>query len=104
MKKVTLLLAAILLVNICFAQDYLARARADKEWGYINTEGKWVINPQFTHVNDFSQGLAGVEKNGEWGFIDKDGDFRINPQFDNARDFSNGLAAVKKEKEWGYVN
>ncbi len=47
MKKLILIIAAVLLVNICFAQDQLARARADKEWGYIKTEGKWVINPQF---------------------------------------------------------
>ena len=28
MKKLTLIIAAVLLVNICFAQDQLARARA----------------------------------------------------------------------------
>ena len=79
MKKVSLLLIGLLFINVCFSQDHLARARADKEWGYINTDGKWVVNPQFDHVNDFYNGLAAVEKDGEWGFIDKEGNFKINP-------------------------
>jgi len=73
MKRISLSIAILFMFNISFSQDQLARARSDKEWGYINTEGKWVINPQFEHVNDFSEGLAAVEKDGEWGFIDKQG-------------------------------
>ena len=33
MKKVTLLIAGLFLFNLCFSQDYLARARTGKEWG-----------------------------------------------------------------------
>jgi hypothetical protein len=84
MKRFTLILTALMLVQLCFSQNYLARARSGKEWGYINTEGKWVVNPQFGHVNDFNEGLAAVEKEGQWGFIDKAGNFKINPQFDVA--------------------
>lgn len=56
-------------------------------WGYMNTEGKIVIPPQYIFANDFENGLAVVAKgnwikkpNGKfwmdkelWGVIDKEG-------------------------------
>ena len=30
-----------------------------------------VIEPQFDGIRVFSEGLAGVEKDGKWGYIDK---------------------------------
>ena len=73
MKKIILLISGLFLFNLVFSQDYLARARKDKEWGCIKTDGSWVINPQFEHIKDFSEGLAAVQKGGEWGFIDAKG-------------------------------
>ncbi|HEX7578228.1 MAG TPA: WG repeat-containing protein, partial [Verrucomicrobiae bacterium] len=52
-------------------------------YGYINPEGKFIINPQFDDAGPFSGGLAAV-KMGHWGFVDKTGKVVINPQFDEA--------------------
>ncbi|MFC2107790.1 WG repeat-containing protein, partial [Bacteroidota bacterium] len=67
--------------------DNLAAVKREKEWGFIDKDGKFAINPQFEKVTPFFKGMAMVKKNGEWGWIDKSGNYIINPQFPNAMDF-----------------
>lgn len=73
-------------------------------YGYIDTTGRYVINPQFDEAGDFHKGLALVKFGGKWGFIDTTGRYVINPQFDDAFDFSEGLARVKFGGKWGYID
>ena len=44
-----------------------------KKYGFIDKNGKVVIELQFDNAGAFSEGLAEVEKDGKWGFIDKRG-------------------------------
>ena len=60
-----------------FAEGVAAVQGASGKWGYIDTNGEWVVNPQFDWANDFSDGLALVELNGKYGYIDKTGAFVI---------------------------
>src|SRR5262245_42999358 len=69
----------------------------DDKRGYIDQNGKIVINPQFEGATDFSEGLAVIatSKNGyREGYIDETGRIVIRPKFDRATGFSEGLAAV----------
>jgi hypothetical protein len=90
----------------------------DGKWGYMNNQGKIVIEPQFDAARDFHDGLALVSKfdksgdsnaqakNGKDGYIDETGKFVIEPQFitegsgfafsstQTKRNFSDGLAVV----------
>ena len=63
------------------------------KWGYLNTEGKFAIAPQFTLTTPFSEGLAAVRE-GLYGYVDHTGKFVIQPQFEEAYGFSEGLAQV----------
>ena len=72
-------------------------------YGYINAEGKYIINPQFDDAGSFSGGLAAV-KMGKWGYIDKSGKVLINPQFDEAYAFSDNLAVIKSGGHFGYTD
>ena len=67
-----------------------------KKYGFIDKNGKVVIEPQFDNVEDFIEGFWKVEKDGKWGFIDKNGKVVIEPQYDYVRDFSEGLAEVRR--------
>jgi len=73
--------------------------------GFINTDGQFVIQPQFTSACVFSEGLAAVQINNKWGFIDLSGNFVIEPQFDDVLiGFCGGLAPVMKNSNWGYID
>lgn len=76
----------------------------DGRWGYINSLGRMVIEPQFYAAEAFSDDLAHVRTGSGHGFIDRDGDFVIEPRFEDARSFSDGLAAVRMDGRWGYLN
>jgi len=66
----------------CGFSEGLAAVEVVEGWGYVNKEGKFIINPQFDDAMPFSEGLAGVKIGGNFGFIDKSGKYVINPQFD----------------------
>jgi len=39
----------------------LAKVMIGQEWGYINTSGEVVIEPQYLYAEDFDEGVARVE-------------------------------------------
>ena len=63
----------------------MAAIKKGKEWGYIDKDGKFIINPQFLNAKDFNSGLAAVLKGKEWGYVDKDGKWVVNPQYEKVK-------------------
>jgi len=63
-----------------FAEGVAAGSTGGK-WGYFDTLGEWVIDPQFEAAQSFSDGLAAVKVGGKWGSVDREGKFVVNPQF-----------------------
>ena len=84
--------------------ENLASVSFDGKYGYINTDGDFVIEPQFEEAEDFKNGIARVRTNGKYGYINTNGKFVIEPQFDNVGDFRDGIAYVKLNKKYGYIN
>ena len=69
-------------------------------WGYIDKDGKFVVNPQFRNAYTFSGDRALVQNTeGKYGFIDMQGKLVISPIYKSALYFSEGLAAVVKENQ-----
>lgn len=64
------------------------------KYGYIDSTGKVVINPQFDEASPFQSGLARVRTDKKTSFIDTTGKIVINPSYDFASVFSEGLAMV----------
>lgn len=78
----------------------LAPARVGDKWGYINTAGEFVIEPQFdTQIEEiefgaknespggeyFYNGYAVAYKDGQYNIIDKQGAFVLNKSYDSAQ-------------------
>jgi hypothetical protein len=103
------------------------------KYGFINHQGKLIIQPQFIWADDFWGGLGTVYACGHYvsvdssgtfhphrfaveghlepvrrgekvGFVDSDGHLKIEPVFDDALPFSGGYAAVKVGQNWGFVD
>jgi hypothetical protein len=64
------------------------------KYGYIDSKGKIVIQPQFDEADEFSEGLAPIRIGDKWGYIDPTGRIVIKPQYGRVGEFSEGLAGV----------
>lgn len=90
-------------------------------WGYVDRQGKLVIEHRFDEATDFSEGLAAVnfsnscemdmsmeegsiKPRGNWGYIGKKGNTVIEPQFNSAHSFRNGIAFVIIGEDAGYID
>jgi hypothetical protein len=75
--------------------------------GFIDANGKIVIEPAFEEAYPFTEGLAAVQKQGAWGFIDTTGRVVIEPQFVTVGFFSGGLATFSDKQrpdKKGYID
>ena len=82
-------------------QDQYASVKSGDKWGFVNSDGKTVIEPQYEDARSFVNGYAAVENGGKWGFIDMDGKLVIDYTFEDARDFtSSGTCFVMKDGVW----
>ena len=100
-------------IALCEESNILAPVCINGKWGYIDKNGKYIINPQFGKAGNFHGGLAAVciySNDGyygggaKWGFINPEGEYVVNPQFDEVHRFQEGAAAVKQGGKWGFID
>ena len=81
------------------ADEDLIAVCTDSKWGYIDTKGNIVIEPQFALARSFSNGLAAVFNGEKWGYINTEGQLAIDYQFLDAGYFSTeGCSLVLTDK------
>lgn len=93
-KWISRVLTAALALCLCLslAPGAAAAGEAAQERGVLTyTEA---IAPQYDNAQDFSEGLAAVQKNGKWGYINTAGKTVIPFTYDIAYAFSEGYAVV----------
>lgn len=76
----------------------------DGEYGYINTDGTMVIEPQLQIAYPFNDGLAAVRDSWRWKYMNSKGEFVIEGSFQEIKTFSEGKAAVRMDGRWGFIN
>jgi len=76
------------------------------KWGFIDKNGKMVIEPQFDqeYSAGFSEGLVDVSKDELWGYIDTSGNTIIPFEYDWKSKFSDGYAVVKKKSRKFFID
>lgn len=86
-----------------FAEGLAPVKTENDTWGFIDSTGKMVVQPQFEDVCSsgrgvllrcFSEGLIPVKKDGLWGYMNPSGDLVIPCRFTTAHPFRNGAAEV----------
>ena len=82
-----------------------AAVESNGKWGFVDTKGNMVIEPQYEAAHSFSYGFAAVKSNGKWGFIDTKGKMCIDPVFDEAKDMnSKGNVFIKQNGIWSLLS
>lgn len=76
-------------IDICTSDNVMAFEENEK-WGFVDSEGKVIIKPEYEDAKSFSNGLAAVCKDGKWGFINYQNEVVIDYQFADAAYFNNG--------------
>ena len=67
-------------------------------WGFVDSDGKVVIQPTYEAAKSFSNGLAAVRQNGKWGFITPQNELVINYQFADVDYFTDkGTCMIARE-------
>jgi hypothetical protein len=96
-----------------FINDGLLPVHAPNGYGYVDVEGKEVINCKYCEISDFNNGKAKVRFDCEYGYIDtkgrmlvKNGDkeIPIPSIYDWAYDFKEKYAVVQKGKFFGAID
>ncbi|MDH6306368.1 hypothetical protein M2459_000355 [Parabacteroides sp. PF5-5] len=94
----------------CFREGLAAFSRIREDgtelWGFIDKKGEIIIEPSFSVVGDFSNGLAYASFDELFGYINKKGEMTIKEQFYSAQKFtSDGYAIVSLANErTGVIN
>ncbi|OOG22327.1 hypothetical protein B1C78_15235 [Thioalkalivibrio denitrificans] len=65
--------AAMMLTLAPVQAEGLFPAPQGEQWGYIDRQGEWVVEPRFTQAEVFSEGRAAVFDGEKWGVIDGEG-------------------------------
>ncbi|MBL7871749.1 MAG: WG repeat-containing protein [Cyclobacteriaceae bacterium] len=106
MQKIFLLLVFITFTLPSLSQSLLIAAKEkDKKYGYINTQGNYVIAPSFDEAGAFYQGIAVVRKGKKVGVINAKGEFIVPPLYEDAIYYApEGKVSVKKAGKWGVID
>ncbi|MDD3686500.1 MAG: WG repeat-containing protein [Bacteroidales bacterium] len=96
----------ILAIVFCYSQEQenLFKIYKYNKLGYINPQGKIVIEPTFLSAGSFTEGLAPVRINGKYGYINEKGLFKIDPIYDFATNFNNNISIVYLDGSPFYID
>lgn len=84
-----------------FVDDGYAAFRQGEKWGFVDSTGKVMIEPQYEDAKSFSNGVAAVCQNGVWNFINTKGEVVIQGDYEDAGYMSSsGVCFVKDEGYW----
>lgn len=66
-----------------YPNDKLYAFNKDEKWGFINKEGKAIIEPEYDMVTELNEyGFAGIYKDGRWGVINEEGKVIVEPIYE----------------------
>ena len=85
----------------------LAQVQVRGRWGYVDTQGEWVVEPTYERADPFREGVASVRKGEkQYGWIDRSGAEAIPFRFDVGDSFHEGLAraTLPGQPGWSYVD
>lgn len=78
--------------------------KVGEKWGYVDRQGRLVIEPRYDFAGAFVDGAAIVGSGGEKHYIDKTGKVLFDSQLVPGSYFVNGLAEAGKDGRYGIID
>lgn len=94
----------MLMHDLSLSTQLFIPAQENNMWGYIDSNGNWLIKPQYSWLEPFSEGKALVGVNDKTGYITKNAEFLYIGNLTDAFPFENGMAVVENEKGTGAID
>lgn len=88
---------------IPFISDEPTAVKENGKWGFADTSGQMVIEPQYENAGAFNGGLAPVQTAEGWGYITTENQLVIPADFTEAKSFYKGVAPVKNGNSWTLI-
>jgi hypothetical protein len=96
MKKAAVIFLLAWMVIPAVSQG-LIPVKYGNKWGYIDSGGNLVINPQFDEADFFTGDIARVRNDRKFGFVKRDGTMAVECKYNNAEHERNGFAMFYEE-------
>ncbi len=93
-----------LVEDLKLAQKEFFPFRENNLFGFMDEAGEVLIEAKYEAVEEFSEGLALVIKDGKVGYINKVEDIIIPFDYEDGESFLNGAAIVAKNDKYGLIN
>lgn len=77
-----------------FSEDRMSARARNGKYGYLDTDGHWVVAPIYDWVEDFSGGKAVVRRGDGFGMIDAYGNVILPLKYDSIINFASGAASA----------
>lgn len=107
MKTRALIIFFFLFSLVGYSQPESKKSSSGK-FGFTDDSGEWIIQPQYTEVEEFYDGpYAFVKLKGKWGLIDQKGNAILPFSYDKIANLDYGedeLYSVSKNKLYGMVS
>lgn len=112
--RYAMLLPALLLSVSAMAQDLSPSKNEKGKWGYVDAQGKVVIDYKYNQAFEFADGRAKVEKDGKYGYINTAGKEVIKIKYTAMYPWENRACKVAvggslkdgelEDAKWGYID
>jgi hypothetical protein len=70
-------------------------AGKDGKTGFVNSSGKWIIEPQFAEASNFHETVSFFRNSSKWGLLGMNGEIISESRWDEIKSFSAGIAVAK---------
>jgi hypothetical protein len=84
-------------------EDLVPKLSENKNWGYADLFGQWVIEPIYTKVSPFVEGRAIVQRGTLSGVIDCEGNVVLQCKYEKLTNFREGKVWAMEKGLWGLI-
>jgi hypothetical protein len=85
-------------------RDNFAPVRKKDLWGFVDTEGNYIVKPRYEKVDRFMNGLAPVKRDGRCGYVNILGEEVVPLNFDACKLFADKMALVRTDDKMYYLD